>query len=378
MDRSTSRTITVNEQFQVSRQFWAHAVENGVLDDPKDFVNRFRVSFDAWERQCDLPAQNCRSAARRPAVSRHGVHRRPRRVHPQASADGQRPRFQRSHRVELNPRAARTSTSGALTKQYLNYLSSIGAKVYFGHDVRSPEEAVRRQLESQGRQQPRRVPRSINAKFVFVGAGGGATTPAEGEASKKPRASAASGRRCVLRSTSELIAQHGAKVYGKAAVSADVGSSPRHPRDRQEAWPAVRSVRRTGRQVPQGGSNTDLFRSIRANSTTSLIGVGLTELGLTKYLVSELLASRREEGPHAVEFVAGTGLITAGQRVQVIRKGVGGVLGSARRSPRSEDGSIADLLGASPSASTAVTAMLDVMKSCFSEGVQRLGASSRK
>ena len=36
----------VNEQFQVSRQFWAHAVENGVLPDVRSFLNPIpHVSF---------------------------------------------------------------------------------------------------------------------------------------------------------------------------------------------------------------------------------------------------------------------------------------------------------------------------------------------
>src|SRR3954466_12740686 len=34
-----SKAVHVNEQFQVSRQFWAHAVENGVLPDVSSFLN---------------------------------------------------------------------------------------------------------------------------------------------------------------------------------------------------------------------------------------------------------------------------------------------------------------------------------------------------
>ncbi|MCC4306593.1 malate:quinone oxidoreductase, partial [Rhodococcus sp. 3-2] len=60
-------------------------------------------------------------------------------------------------------------------------------------------------------------------------------------------------------------------------------------------------------------------------------------------------------------------LITAGQRVQVIRraKGKGGVLEFGTAVVAAEDGSIAGLLGASPGASTAVPAMLDVLERCF-------------
>src|ERR1700722_10782443 len=34
-----SRAIEVNEQFQVTRQFWAYAVENGLLPDVRGFLN---------------------------------------------------------------------------------------------------------------------------------------------------------------------------------------------------------------------------------------------------------------------------------------------------------------------------------------------------
>ena len=41
-----TKAVHVNEQFQVTRQFWAHAVENGILTDARSFLNRVpHVSF---------------------------------------------------------------------------------------------------------------------------------------------------------------------------------------------------------------------------------------------------------------------------------------------------------------------------------------------
>ncbi|MDQ1596751.1 MAG: hypothetical protein QOI70_175, partial [Microbacteriaceae bacterium] len=61
--------------------------------------------------------------------------------------------------------------------------------------------------------------------------------------------------------------------------------------------------------------------------------------------------------------------ITAGQRVQVIKKdeAKGGVLQFGTEVVAAADGSIAGLLGASPGASTAVPIMLDVLERCFPE-----------
>jgi malate dehydrogenase (quinone) len=60
-------------------------------------------------------------------------------------------------------------------------------------------------------------------------------------------------------------------------------------------------------------------------------------------------------------------LITAGQRVQVMKKDAdrGGALQFGTEVVAAEDGSIAGLLGASPGASTAVPIMIDLLKRCF-------------
>jgi malate dehydrogenase (quinone) len=120
------------------------------------------------------------------------------------------------------------------------------------------------------------------------------------------------------------------------------------------------------------GRVTDLPGSVKPNNILSMLGVGVSELGLVKYLVSELTKSEtgriwdlREFAPKAE--TKDWELITAGQRVQVIRraKGKGGVLEFGTAVVAAEDGSIAGLLGASPGASTAVPAMLDVLERCF-------------
>ncbi|MBW6098228.1 malate:quinone oxidoreductase [Escherichia coli] len=33
------KAVAINEAFQISRQFWAHRVERGVLRTPRSFIN---------------------------------------------------------------------------------------------------------------------------------------------------------------------------------------------------------------------------------------------------------------------------------------------------------------------------------------------------
>ena len=65
-------------------------------------------------------------------------------------------------------------------------------------------------------------------------------------------------------------------------------------------------------------------------------------------------------------------MVTAGQRVQVIKRDPvtgRGVLQFGTELVVGGDGSIAGLLGASPGASTAVSAMLDVLERCFPDRI---------
>ena len=105
-----------------------------------------------------------------------------------------------------------------------------------------------------------------------------------------------------------------------------------------------------------------------------MVGVGLTQMSLVNYLLSQLALSEadrvdvlREFAPSAVG--SDWDLTVAGQRVQVIKpaKGKGGTLEFGTTVLNAADGSIAGLLGASPGASTAVPAMLDVMERCFND-----------
>ncbi|OJZ63741.1 malate:quinone oxidoreductase, partial [Mycobacterium paraffinicum] len=120
------------------------------------------------------------------------------------------------------------------------------------------------------------------------------------------------------------------------------------------------------------GRLSDLPRSVKPDNALSMLGVGLTQLTLVNYLLGQLRLSEpdrihmlREFAPSAVD--SDWELTVAGQRVQVIRRDrrKGGVLDFSTAVLAAADGSIAGLLGGSPGASTAVSAMLEVLERCF-------------
>ena len=105
-----------------------------------------------------------------------------------------------------------------------------------------------------------------------------------------------------------------------------------------------------------------------------MVGVGLTELSLLKYLIGQLLLSQAARVDTLRDFAPTVQdkdweLDIAGQRVQVIRRDSKklGVLEFGTTVLAADDGSMAGLLGASPGASTAVPAMLEVMQRCFAD-----------
>ncbi len=99
----------------------------------------------------------------------------------------------------------------------------------------------------------------------------------------------------------------------------------------------------------------------------------LKEIGLTKYLIQQVMLSHEKRMEELREFIPNAksedwDIVVAGQRVQVIKDtdaGGKGTLQFGTEVVSAADGSIAALLGASPGASTAVHVMLEVLEKCF-------------
>ena len=120
----------------------------------------------------------------------------------------------------------------------------------------------------------------------------------------------------------------------------------------------------------------DLPFSVRPHNLGPMLQVAFKNVDLMKYLITQLLASRAAKMAALREFMPTAKdrdweLITAGQRVQVMKKDPekGGVLQFGTEVITGADGTIAGLLGASPGASTAAPIMLDVLARCFPDRI---------
>ena len=172
----------------------------------------------------------------------------------------------------------------------------------------------------------------------------------------------------------QVVARHNAKVYGKAQIGSPPMSVPHLDVRVVDGQSSLMFGPYAGFNTKflKNGSFTDLFATIRFHNLIPMIAAGAANLSLVRYLVGQLLANKRTKFEALQQFMPNADakdwyLITAGQRVQVIKKDAakGGVLQFGTEVISSADGSIAGLLGASPGASTAVPIMLDVLKRCF-------------
>ncbi|PLX20738.1 MAG: malate:quinone oxidoreductase, partial [Marinilabiliales bacterium] len=174
----------------------------------------------------------------------------------------------------------------------------------------------------------------------------------------------------------EVIKDHKAKVYGKAAEGSPPMSMPHLDERRIDGEGSLLFGPYAGMSMKflKTGSGLDLTKSLRFNNIRPMLAVAKNEFGLIKYLIGQVMQSKTDRFkflklyfPDAKE--EDWDLYTAGQRVQIMKKDPqkGGILKLGTEIINSADGTLSALLGASPGASTAVTTMFEVLENCFAD-----------
>jgi malate dehydrogenase (quinone) len=370
-----SGAVKVNEQFQVSRQFWSHLLEVGALPDPSAFINSTpHMSFVWGEDNVEYLRKRYEALKDHPLFT--GMEFSTDASVIRGWAPLLIPGRRKDQAIAATRIAAGTDVDfGALTRLLTNYLTSNGADLIL-------EESVTNLKRRNGmwristRHTVGNTPEIYDARFVFVGAGGYALGLLQKSGIKEIRGFGGfpvSGE--FLRTDNQaLVKKHQAKVYGKPALGAPPMSVPHLDTRVVDGHASLMFGPYAGfsPKFLKSGSVFDLIRSIRWHNLIPMIAAGASNLGLVRYLVSQLLALPSTKFDALREFFpdgdpADWYRITAGQRVQVIKKDAkkGGVLQFGTEVVASADGSIAGLLGASPGASTAVPIMLGLVEKCF-------------
>ncbi|UPL50353.1 malate:quinone oxidoreductase [Hymenobacter sublimis] len=372
-----SKAIKIAEQFEESKQFWAFLAETYAVKELTRFVNHIpHLSFVWGAKNVEFLRKRHAALTQSPLFqgmefteSREEMEQwMPLVMH---GRDPQQPVA--ATRMDLGTDV----NFGSLTRGMFTLLQQKpGVTFYFHHNVeklRQKEDGIWR-VKAKDLSTDATI--KIRAPFVFIGAGGGSLPlliksgipegagfggfPVSGQWLK-----------CV---NPAVIAQHHAKVYGKAAVGSPPMSVPhldtRVINGKQELLFGPYAGFST--KFLKQGSYLDLPLSVKLSNMRPMILAGLKNMPLTKYLINQVrqspedrLAALREYLPEAR--AEDWQLEIAGQRVQVIKKHEteGGVLEFGTEVVAASDGSIAALLGASPGASTAVSIMLGLVQRCF-------------
>ena len=381
-----SSAVKVNEQFQVSRQFWAYLVGEGMLPQPKRFINTVpHMSFVWGEENVSYLKRRYEALKDHPLFA--GLEYSEDASVIRSWAPLLIPGRKRAQPIAATRIVAGTDVDfGALTHLLLDGLVKNGAQLKLEHRVAGLKQQKDKTWRISLRHEVGGTPIDVYARFVFVGAGGAALNLLQRSGIREIRGYGGfpiSGQ--FLRTDDpKVVAQHTAKVYGKAATGSPPMSVPHLDTRVVDGSPSLLFGPYAGftPKFLKTGSYLDLFASIRWHNIGTMISAGLTNLSLVWYLVTELLATPAKKHRALRQFAPRARrrdwhLITAGQRVQILKRDAKGkaVIQFGTEVVSSADGTIAGLLGASPGASTAVPIMLDVMAKCFPD---RLGKWERR
>jgi malate dehydrogenase (quinone) len=371
-----SNALKVNVEFDLSRQFWSYLIKKGAIADPRAFIHPVpHMSFvhDA----ANVAFLRKRFAAMSAHHCYHGMEYSENRGQIAEWA----PLVMEGRGADEPVAATRIVTGsdvdyGALTHLLVHHLEKQpGFSVHYRrHVVNLERESDGWRIETKDTASGEE--NAAKAKFVFIGAGGGALPLLQKSRVQEGRGYAGfpvSGvwLRC---DNPDIAARHHAKVYGKAAVGSPPMSVP-HLDTRVIA--GKRSLlfgpyAGFSSKFLKHGSLLDLFESVRPANVEPILAVARDNLDLTEYLIEQVLQSESHRLASLDEYyptanAADWRLQVAGQRVQIIKPDVkrGGLLEFGTELVGAADRSLVALLGASPGASTAAFVAISVLEKCF-------------
>lgn len=369
--------VKINESFEISKQFWAYQVKTGVIKDPKSFINNVPHMSLVWGEK------NAKFLKRRwEALQKHTLFQGMEYSEDPAQLNEWIPLVMKGRkpgeRIAATRMAMGTDVNfGSLTTQLMANLSNQkNVELFIEHEVKDITRLPNGKWEIEVNDQRHDKERTVQAKFIFIGAGGGALGLLQ--KSEIPEADGFGGfpvgGMWLVSYNKELVKQHDAKVYGLAPVGSPPMSVPHLDTRLIDGKKALLfgPYATFSTKFLKKGSWFDLPKSLDIKNILPMIDTGLHNLPLVQYLIAQLrlspderLDALREYFPNAKK--EDWELEVAGQRVQVVKKDEkeGGVLQFGTELVTAKDGSIAALLGASPGASSAATIMLDVLAKAF-------------
>lgn len=374
------KATAINAAFEVSLQFWSYLVEQKLLPEPHNFINPVPHQSLVWGEKNVTFLRN-----RYEKLKSHHLFAEMEYTEDPAIITQWMPLIMQNRQDTLPCAATRIAHGtdvnfGALARYMGQYLQEQAeVEILFDSHVNNLQQQADKSwnvsVQSKGKTS------IVNTKFIFLGAGGGALPLLQKSGIPESHGYAGfpvSGQWLIC-DKPEIVEQHFAKVYGAAPIGAPPMSVPHLDTriiDGKKALLFGPFAGFTTKFLKQG-SIFDMPFSVRLDNVKPMLSVAKHNMDLTRYLISEVLKSKRDRVNSLREFYPEAKdedwrIGYAGQRVQIIKKDakLGGKLEFGTEAIVAKDGSLAALLGASPGASTTVNTIINILERSFPEQVK--------
>ncbi|MBJ2240560.1 malate dehydrogenase (quinone) [Pseudomonas sp. So3.2b] len=375
------KAVEINEAFQISRQFWSWQVQQGVLKNPRSFINSTpHMSFVWGDDNIKFLKKRYEALQASPLFAGMEYSEDPVQIKKWVPLmmEGRDP----NQKIAATWSPIGTDVNfGEITRQFVAHLQTTPK---FDLKLSSEVQDITKNADGSWRVSYKNLKdgtkTETDAKFVFIGAGGGALhlLQKSGIPEAKEYAGFPVGGSFLVTENPTIAEQHLAKAYGKASVGAPPMSVPHLDTRVLDGKRVILfgPFATFSTKFLKEGSYLDLLTSTTTHNIWPMTKVGIREYPLVEYLAGQLMQSDDDRFKALQEYFPNAKkedwrLWQAGQRVQIIKRDeeLGGVLKLGTEVVSSADNTIAGLLGASPGASTAAPIMLTVLEKVFKDKV---------
>ena len=371
-----SKAVEIFEQFEQTKQFWAHAVRTGMIDNPSEFIQPVpHISFVYGQEQVDFLKSRFKGMLAHPFFSEMEYSEDPKIIREWAPLlmEGREKMPVAATKMD----AGTDVNFGEISRKLIHWMGEQEDCSFHTHNRVTDLNRGGDGWELTIKDLKSGITRKRLSKFVFIGAGGGSLPLLQkaGVPEIKGYGGFPIGGQWLVCDDPEIVKKHEAKVYGLSPGAAPTMAVP-HLDSRwlegkktllfgpYAAW--------TTKFLHRGGSFLDLPGSIKLHNILTLIKVGVSNIPLVSYLIQQGLQSMNTRMKELRNFYPDAQpkdwkLIDAGIRVQAIKKedGDAGIVHFGTEVVTTKDKTISALLGASPGASVCVNIVLEVVQKCF-------------